>query len=51
MQGKDIQNLLGVKPGPIIKEISNSVMEWQLKYPNNSKEECQEFIKHKYEKF
>jgi tRNA nucleotidyltransferase (CCA-adding enzyme) len=48
LNGKDIQNLLNIKPGPIIKEVSNSIMEWQLKYPNNSKEECQEFIKHKY---
>jgi tRNA nucleotidyltransferase (CCA-adding enzyme) len=50
LNGKDIQDLLNIQPGPIIKEISNSIMEWQLKYPNSSKEECQEFIKHKYDR-
>lgn len=47
-QGKDIQKLLNIKPGPNFRDILNSIMEWQLEYPNSSKEECQEFIKNKY---
>ncbi|RIA96478.1 hypothetical protein C1645_733228 [Glomus cerebriforme] len=48
LNGKDIRNLLSIKPGKIFREILDSVMEWQLGHPNSSKEECQEFIKHKY---
>jgi len=45
---KIFKKLLSIKPGPIFREILNSIMEWQLENPNSSKEECQEFIKHKY---
>ncbi|RGB37748.1 hypothetical protein C1646_651771 [Rhizophagus diaphanus] len=48
LNGKDIQKLLKIKPGPNFRDILNSIMEWQLEYPNSSKEECQEFIKNKY---
>ncbi|CAB4428694.1 unnamed protein product [Rhizophagus irregularis] len=48
LNGKDIQKLLNIKPGPNFRDILNSIMEWQLEYPNSSKEECQEFIKNKY---
>ncbi|CAG8533943.1 1046_t:CDS:10 [Diversispora eburnea] len=45
LQECEVIKLLNIKPGIIMKQILNSVIEWQLENPNGSKEQCEKYIK------
>ncbi|KAG0235398.1 CCA tRNA nucleotidyltransferase, mitochondrial [Actinomortierella wolfii] len=44
VDGKDLTQLLKIKPGPKVTGFLRKVMYWQLMYPHGSKQECQEWI-------
>ncbi|KAJ1949790.1 CCA tRNA nucleotidyltransferase, mitochondrial [Linderina macrospora] len=44
VDGKGAAKLLGIKPGPAIKGILEQVMEWQLEFPEGTKQECEKFL-------
>ncbi|KAF9989263.1 hypothetical protein BGZ75_006948 [Mortierella antarctica] len=44
VDGKELTQLLNIKPGPKITEHLQSVMRWQLMHPGSSKEDCQAWI-------
>ncbi|KAI7832982.1 hypothetical protein BX661DRAFT_141311 [Kickxella alabastrina] len=45
VDGKAVAKLLGIKPGPGIKDVLDRVMEWQLANPEGTKEQCEVFIR------
>ncbi|KAJ1921042.1 CCA tRNA nucleotidyltransferase, mitochondrial [Mycoemilia scoparia] len=49
IDGKAAVKLLGVKPGPAIRGILDSVMLWQLEHPEGSVDQCKEYLKELYE--
>ncbi|KAF9334608.1 hypothetical protein BG006_001844 [Podila minutissima] len=44
VDGKELTQLLKIRPGPKITEYLQVVMRWQLRYPQSSKEACQDWI-------
>jgi len=40
VNGQEIQQLLGIPPGPRIKTILDQQIEWQLQHPKATKDEC-----------
>ncbi|KAJ2455849.1 CCA tRNA nucleotidyltransferase, mitochondrial [Coemansia sp. RSA 2336] len=44
VNGKEAAELLGCRPGPMIKQVLDAVMDWQLANPQGTKEECRRFI-------
>ncbi|KAI1314535.1 CCA tRNA nucleotidyltransferase, mitochondrial [Mortierella claussenii] len=44
VDGKELTQLLNIKPGPKITDYLRKVMYWQLMHPESSKEECQSWI-------
>ncbi|KAF9309923.1 hypothetical protein BG003_009140 [Podila horticola] len=44
VDGKELTRLLKIRPGPKITEFLQVVMQWQLRNPQSSKEECQDWI-------
>ncbi|KAH7044711.1 hypothetical protein BKA57DRAFT_397002 [Linnemannia elongata] len=51
VDGKEVTQLLKVKPGPKVTEYLQKIMQWQLQHPHSSKEECQEWIREHPEQF
>ncbi|KAG0334923.1 CCA tRNA nucleotidyltransferase, mitochondrial [Podila humilis] len=51
VDGKELTQLLNIRPGPRVTEYLQHVMHWQLMYPRSSKEECQEWIRQNGELF
>ncbi|CAG8544140.1 7254_t:CDS:10, partial [Acaulospora colombiana] len=49
LNGSQIMELLNIKGGEHMKEIMDFVIEWQLENPGGSVEQCQEFIKSRYD--
>ncbi|KAG4091543.1 poly A polymerase C-terminal region-like protein [Neocallimastix lanati (nom. inval.)] len=45
INGKVACKLLGIKQGPIVGEILKSVVSWQLRNPEGTKEECERWLK------
>ncbi|KAJ2909240.1 CCA tRNA nucleotidyltransferase, mitochondrial [Coemansia aciculifera] len=45
VNGKTAANILGIKPGPALKDILDRVMEWQLCHPQGTRSECEVFIR------
>ncbi|KAF9391080.1 hypothetical protein CPB97_007552 [Podila verticillata] len=44
VDGKELTQLLKIRPGPKITEFLQIVMRWQLMHPQSSKNECQDWI-------
>ncbi|KAF9116117.1 hypothetical protein BGX27_004700 [Mortierella sp. AM989] len=44
IDGKELANLLDIKPGPKVTDFLQKVMYWQLMHGRSSKEECQNWI-------
>ncbi|KAJ2672179.1 CCA tRNA nucleotidyltransferase, mitochondrial [Coemansia spiralis] len=44
IDGKSAAKLLGLKPGPAIRQVLDRVMEWQLCNPNGTVQECELYI-------
>ncbi|KAG0354117.1 hypothetical protein BG005_006714 [Podila minutissima] len=44
VDGKELTQLLKIRPGPKITEYLQVVMRWQLRHPQSSKEACQDWI-------
>ncbi|KAG0033934.1 hypothetical protein BGZ81_006754 [Podila clonocystis] len=44
VDGKELTQLLKIRPGPKITEFLQVVMRWQLMHPQSSKEDCQDWI-------
>ncbi|KAF9296347.1 hypothetical protein BGZ74_010383 [Mortierella antarctica] len=44
VDGKELTQLLKIRPGPKITEYLQIVMRWQLRHPQSSKEACQDWI-------
>ncbi|KAG0037155.1 hypothetical protein BGZ82_003069 [Podila clonocystis] len=44
VDGKELTQLLQIRPGPKITEFLQVVMRWQLMHPQLSKEDCQDWI-------
>ncbi|KAK9765267.1 CCA tRNA nucleotidyltransferase, mitochondrial [Basidiobolus ranarum] len=44
VDGKKVATLLGIKPGPQIKDTLEKVMYWQLGHPEGTPEQCIEFV-------
>ncbi|KAF9538747.1 CCA tRNA nucleotidyltransferase, mitochondrial [Mortierella hygrophila] len=51
VDGKEVTQLLKVKPGPKVTGYLQKIMQWQLQHPHSSKEECQEWIREHPEQF
>ncbi|KAF9151047.1 CCA tRNA nucleotidyltransferase, mitochondrial [Linnemannia schmuckeri] len=51
VDGKEITQLLKVKPGPKVTDYLQKIMQWQLQNPHSSKEECQAWIREHSEQF
>ncbi|PVV04549.1 hypothetical protein BB560_000953 [Smittium megazygosporum] len=44
VNGKEVSQLLGIKPGPAIKKHLDKVMQWQLENPDGTKDDCKKYI-------
>ncbi|KAF9209759.1 hypothetical protein BGZ49_001401 [Haplosporangium sp. Z 27] len=44
VDGKELSQLLGIKPGPKVTDYLQKVMYWQLMHEQSSKEQCQNWI-------
>ncbi|KAF9136234.1 hypothetical protein BGW39_003679 [Mortierella sp. 14UC] len=44
VDGKELTKMLNIKPGPKVTDYLRIVMNWQLRHPRLSKEECQVWI-------
>ncbi|KAG0262642.1 CCA tRNA nucleotidyltransferase, mitochondrial [Mortierella polycephala] len=44
VDGKELSQLLNIRPGPKVTGYLQTVMRWQLEHPEQSKEECQKWI-------
>ncbi|PVU94111.1 hypothetical protein BB561_002791 [Smittium simulii] len=44
VNGKEISQLLKIRPGPEIKSYLEKVMAWQLEFTNATKKECTEYV-------
>ncbi|KZP00684.1 hypothetical protein CALVIDRAFT_475433 [Calocera viscosa TUFC12733] len=44
LDGKEIAATLNIRPGPALAPILNSVVGWQLEYPEGTKEQCKEWL-------
>ncbi|KAG0292236.1 CCA tRNA nucleotidyltransferase, mitochondrial [Linnemannia gamsii] len=51
VDGKEVTQLLKVKPGPKVTGYLQRIMRWQLQHPHASKEECQTWIREHPEQF
>ncbi|KAG0371357.1 CCA tRNA nucleotidyltransferase, mitochondrial [Gamsiella multidivaricata] len=51
VDGKELTQLLKIKPGPKVNDLLRHVMIWQLMHPRSSKEECQKWILEHSEQF
>ncbi|KAJ1645191.1 CCA tRNA nucleotidyltransferase, mitochondrial [Coemansia erecta] len=45
VDGKQAAKILGIRPGPIIRDALDSIMKWQLQNPAGTLDDCEEFIK------
>lgn len=48
LNGHEVMTLLGVKPGPIIGEVSKGLIDWQLDNPQGTKEQAAEWVSENY---
>lgn len=44
IDGKSLAKLLDTKPGPLFQVILRSINEWQLEYPEKSREDCEAWV-------
>ncbi len=44
INGNEIQTLLGLKPGPLIGQLTKQLIDWQLSNPEATKEEAASFL-------
>ncbi|KAG0277052.1 hypothetical protein BGZ95_006603 [Linnemannia exigua] len=44
VDGKELAKILNIKPGPKVTDYLRIVMNWQLKHPRSTKEDCQAWI-------
>lgn len=44
MQGDEIKNLLNAKPGPWMAKTKQRVLEWQLEFPEATKQQCEAYV-------
>ncbi|KAG0354531.1 CCA tRNA nucleotidyltransferase, mitochondrial [Podila minutissima] len=51
VDGKELAQLLNIKPGPKVTDYLQRVMHWQLMHPRSTKDECQEWIRQNSEQF
>ncbi|EJU00882.1 hypothetical protein DACRYDRAFT_108237 [Dacryopinax primogenitus] len=49
LDGKEISSTLNIRPGPAIGPILNSVVAWQLEFPEGTKEECRAWLREQVE--
>eukprot|EP01025_Chloroclados_australasicus_P031862 TRINITY_DN3226_c0_g2_i2.p1 TRINITY_DN3226_c0_g2~~TRINITY_DN3226_c0_g2_i2.p1 ORF type:complete len:571 (-),score=74.06 TRINITY_DN3226_c0_g2_i2:188-1900(-) len=49
LDGREIMNELGVKGGPIMKQLMDKVFEWQFAHPQGSRDECMLWLQQEYE--
>ncbi|KAJ2219734.1 CCA tRNA nucleotidyltransferase, mitochondrial [Coemansia sp. RSA 1722] len=45
VDGKQASKILGIKPGPAIRDVLDRVMKWQLENPAGTPDECEAFVK------
>ncbi|GAB2286363.1 hypothetical protein Dimus_020778 [Dionaea muscipula] len=45
INGKDIMNILHLKPGPVVGDWTRRIVEWQLAYPYGTADECLEWMR------
>ncbi|KAJ1675754.1 CCA tRNA nucleotidyltransferase, mitochondrial [Spiromyces aspiralis] len=48
VDGKVAAQLLGIKPGPVIRKILDDVIVWQLGNPTGTAEECKRYVVEKF---
>jgi len=48
VNGKELAEILCIKPGPIFGKITAAQKDWQLEYPDGTKEECIDFLRSFY---
>lgn len=44
LNGHEVMQLLGIKPGPQLGEVMSSLMEWQMEYPGATKEDASRWV-------
>jgi tRNA nucleotidyltransferase/poly(A) polymerase len=44
LNGHEIMQVLGIKPGPQIGQVSKALMDWQLEFPETSKENATQWV-------
>ncbi|ORX39900.1 putative tRNA adenylyltransferase [Kockovaella imperatae] len=49
LDGKRIQEVLSLKPGPILQIITENVVAWQLDHPGSTQTECEEWLRESWE--
>ncbi|GAB2287286.1 hypothetical protein Dimus_021666 [Dionaea muscipula] len=45
VNGKDIMNILHLKPGPNVRDWTEKIIQWQLNYPSGTADECLEWMR------
>ncbi|KAJ2780281.1 CCA tRNA nucleotidyltransferase, mitochondrial [Coemansia interrupta] len=45
VDGRRAAQILGVRPGPVIRRVLERVMVWQLDNPQGTREQCEEFVR------
>ncbi|KAJ1817345.1 CCA tRNA nucleotidyltransferase, mitochondrial [Coemansia sp. RSA 2599] len=45
VDGKQAAKILGIRPGPAIRDVLDRVMKWQLEHPAGTPDDCEEFIR------
>jgi hypothetical protein len=48
LNGNEVIQLLGVKPGPAIGQVMSGLMEWQMEYPGATKDDATRWIMQNY---
>lgn len=48
-QGKAVQGILNIKPSPVLSSILRAVNIWQLDHPQGTPEECETWLRSKWE--
>lgn len=44
IDGKSLQKILETKPGPLFQVILRAINEWQLEYPEKTREDCEAWV-------
>ncbi|KAJ1723003.1 CCA tRNA nucleotidyltransferase, mitochondrial [Coemansia erecta] len=45
VDGRRAADILGVRPGPVIRQVLDRVLVWQLDHPEGTREQCEAFVR------